>query len=62
MLNLNPNETERTPDGKLKCFQFYRGKCPRGAECRFLHLCLRCDLPHTELQCPFHAKNQAGLQ
>ena len=44
-------EQNSTPDGRLKCFRFQRGKCtdPR---CDKVHSCLVCNGPHGKKDCP----------
>ena len=48
--------TNTTPDGRLKCFAYQRGKC-RGA-CGKVHACLICNGDHPMTQC--HRKPKAS--
>ena len=47
--------TNVTPDGRLKCFAFQRGKCQGG--CGKVHVCLICNGDHPMTQC--HRKPKA---
>ena len=48
-------ETNTTPDGRLKCFRYQRGKCsdPR---CDKVHVCLVCNGEHPKKACPRRPK------
>ena len=44
------NESTVTPDGRMKCFKFQKGKCP--GNCGKVHTCLVCNGKHPVTKCP----------
>ena len=44
-------EQTKTPDGKPICFPYQRGKCSRGSNSKFVHVCQLCLGPHPRKDC-----------
>ena len=49
-------ESNETPDGRMKCFRYQRGKCT-DANCGRVHACLVCNGKHPKMHCPLRPRD-----
>ena len=56
--NWRAGQSNTTPDGRMKCFKFQRGKCSGG--CGKVHQCLVCNGEHGMQNCPRKSSGGSG--
>ena len=53
------NQSEKTPDGREKCFAYNLGR-PCAGNCGRVHTCIVCNGAHARCNCPRKPKGDAA--